>query len=104
MTAIREDNGCDFSDAITISGSTVNRFSVLPTVASAGSTFSISISLVESSDISVSIYDLSGNLSGVMKDQNSAEYHFQGKLDHAGTYLIVLNTAGGTEARKLVVY
>ena len=104
VTAIREDNGCDFSDAITISGSTVNRFSVLPTVASAGSTFSISISLVESSDISVSIYDLSGNLSGVMKDQNSAEYHFQGKLDHAGTYLIVLNTAAGIEARKLVVY
>jgi hypothetical protein len=96
--------GCLFSDEIIISGSVAQRFAVFPSPVKGGHEFSISVSLEEPGQVNLGIYHLNGHLYQQMRGDNSAEFHFKGRLQDPGIYTVVLSTPKGTEAKKIIVH
>jgi hypothetical protein len=94
--------GCVFNDAVTISGPSEQDIRVYPSPSTDGN-FTVSVSLPQLGDVSVSIYDLAGNKQQEMAGKNNTEYRFPGHIDTPGMYMISVRTARGVESRKLLV-
>ena len=100
----KESDGCVFTDDIAITGAEEQRIAVYPTVVNSGDDFNISISLNESADVGVKLYNSRGLQLQEMKGQNNSEYQFITSLKDAGVFLVVIQTRKGIETRKVVVH
>jgi len=94
--------GCVFNDQVTISGPSEQDIRVYPSPSTDGN-FTVSVSLPQSGDVSVSVYDLAGNKQQEMAGKNNTEYRFPGHIDTPGMYMISVKTARGVESKKLLI-
>ena len=102
--AVTNAKGCVFTDDVAIGGSEEKRFNVFPTMVEEGKEFTIGISLPESGNVSVVVYDMKGNVLQQNEGKNSSEYLFTGKLKDPGMYMISLQSPQGIETQKVVAY
>ena len=100
---VSNEEGCSFTDKITISGAVAQRFELFPSPVSRGSQFQVSISLKEAGPVSLRVYTLNGILLQQQQGSQSAEYQFQMALREPGMYNVVLDTPEGTEVKRMIV-
>ncbi len=103
LTVTKQTDGCAFSDEVVVSGSEEQKLAVYPTIISRGDTYNISISLPESGNVRVQVFDMKGTPYQTLNGENSTEYHFKAALNDSGMYMVVIQTPSGTESRKVIV-
>jgi len=94
--------GCVFGDSVDITGQAKQHVSVYPAPSVDGN-FTISVSLPEAGDVSVTIYDLNGNKQQEMAGHRNTEYRFPGHLSTPGVYMISVKTPHGVESHKMLI-
>ncbi|MFD0975274.1 T9SS type A sorting domain-containing protein [Salinimicrobium gaetbulicola] len=95
--------GCTCSDTIFISDKFVQDFSLYPNPAPGGE-YNISVSLTESSDINVRVYNLLGVLVYEYKAENQKQVNIEADaIGSSGLYTVVLQTSKGRVSTKLLV-
>jgi hypothetical protein len=99
----KQSDGCQFSDAIAISGTDEEKVAVFPTIVNRDEPFNISVSLPESGDVEIQLFDLKGTPANALKGTNSPEHHFKTSLSNSGMYVIMVRTANGTQTKKVIV-
>jgi hypothetical protein len=65
--------------------------------------FTVSVSLPEAGEVSVTIYDLNGNKQQEMAGHRNTEYRFPAHLSTPGVYMISVKTPHGVESRKMLI-
>lgn len=103
VTVTKQSDGCQFSDAIAISGTDEEKVAVFPTIVNRDELFNISVSLPESGNVEVQLYDLKGTPAHVLKGSDSPEHHFKTSLSNSGMYLIMVRTPNGTQTKKVII-
>ena len=94
--------GCVFYDSVDVTGQAKQHVSVYP-VPSVDRNFTISVSLPEAGDVSVTIYDLNGNKQQEMAGHRNTEYRFPGHLSTPGVYMISVKTPHSVESHKMLI-
>ena len=94
--------GCVFRDSVDVTGKAKQHVSVYPAPSVDGN-FTISVSLPDVGDVSVTIYDLSGNKQQEMAGHNNTEYRIPGHLSTPGVYMISVKTPHGVESHKMLI-
>ena len=100
--AVTSVAGCVFRDSVDVTGKAKQHVSVYPAPSVDGN-FTISVSLPEAGDVSVAIYDLSGNKQQEMAGHNNTEYRIPGHLSTPGVYMISVKTPHGVESHKMLI-
>ena len=100
--AVTSVAGCVFRDSVDVTGKAKQHVSVYPAPSVDGN-FTISVSLPEAGDVSVTIYDLSGNKQQEMAGHNNTEYRIPGHLSTPGVYMISVKTPHGVESHKMLI-
>jgi hypothetical protein len=94
--------GCIFRDSVKVEGEGNQHITVYPSPSTDGN-FTVSVSLPETGDISVGIYDLNGNKQQEMTGRHNTEYRLPGHLSTPGVYMITVKTPHGIESKKLLI-
>lgn len=97
-------DGCVFTDDVIISGAENQRVAVYPNIISSNENYNVSISLDKPGGVEVRVFNGRGIQVHEMKNSGQSEYQFITSLKDSGMYLVVIQTAKGIEARKIVVY
>lgn len=95
--------GCVYSDEVVVYGAGKYRFEVFPSLSTDGR-YNVSISLPEQGNVNVYLADLKGNKLREMTGRNGSEFYFTGRIPTPGMYMVVWQTAKGTETRKIIVH
>jgi hypothetical protein len=99
---VRSTAGCVFTDSVTITGAGQQQVVAYPSPSTDGH-FTVSVSLPVAGDVSVAIYDLSGNKQQEMAGKNNTEYRFPVHIGTPGLYMISVKTGKGMESKKIIV-
>lgn len=100
--AVTSAAGCVFRDSVDVTGKGKQHVTVYPAPSVDGN-FTISVSLPEAGDVSVDIYDLSGNKQQELAGHHNTEYRFPGHLSTPGVYMISVKTPHGVESHKMLI-
>lgn len=100
--AVTSMAGCVFHDSVDVTGKAKEHVSVYPAPSVDGN-FTISVSLPEAGDVSVTIYDLNGNKQQELAGHRNTEYRFPGHLSTPGIYMISVKTPHGVESHKMLI-
>jgi hypothetical protein len=100
--AVTSMAGCVFHDSVDVTGQAKQHVSVYPAPSVDGN-FTVSVSLPEAGDVSVTIYDLSGNKQQELAAHQNTEYRIPAHLSTPGVYLISVKTPHGVESHKMLI-
>jgi len=100
--AVTSAAGCVFRDSVDVAGAAKQHVSVYPAPSVDGN-FTISVSLPEAGDVSVTIYDLNGNKQQELAGHNNTEYRIPAHLSTPGVYMISVKTPHGVESHKMLI-
>lgn len=100
----REKDKCIFSDEVVISGTESQRITVFPNVLRSHEQYNVNVSLPEPGPVLIKVFDSRGTLTQRMEGSNSPEYQFTGAVKDSGLYLVMIQTPGGLETKKVIVH
>lgn len=105
LSDIDEETMCVYRDSMRITNDPLLRFEVTPSLVSHTTDNSATIHLLfnEPTDIRLSLVSAGGTELWVREVQGKRSYNFNETFTEAGMYTLVLQTAGGYEAKKVMV-